>query len=44
MIDLTPQDLAEFQSLHLKETGQHITDEQAREYATRLIDSAEKRP
>ncbi len=38
MIDLTPEDVAEFQALFLEETGKRITEDQAREYATNLID------
>jgi hypothetical protein len=37
MIDLTPQDIAEFQRLFRKETGKEITEEQARAYAENLI-------
>ena len=38
MLDLTPQDITEFQDLFRQETGQAITEEQAREYATSLIE------
>jgi hypothetical protein len=37
MIDLTPQDIAEFQQIFHRETGQTITEDQAREYATNLL-------
>lgn len=37
MIRLTPQDVAEFRSLYRRETGRDISDDQAREYAERLI-------
>lgn len=37
MIRLTPQDVAEFRDLHRRETGREITDEQAREYAERVV-------
>jgi hypothetical protein len=37
VIRLTAQDVAEFRELFRKETGNEITDEQAREYAERLI-------
>jgi hypothetical protein len=36
-IDLTDDDVAEFRALHRRETGQALTDEQAREHATNLI-------
>jgi hypothetical protein len=37
MIDLTPQDIGEFKALFKQETGQDITDEQAREYALSVL-------
>jgi len=37
MIQLTAKDVDEFRDLFRRETGQEITDEQAREYAERLI-------
>lgn len=37
MIRLSPQDVAEFGRLYRRETGRDLTDEQAREYAERLI-------
>jgi hypothetical protein len=37
MIRLTPQDVAKFRKIYRAETGEDITDEQAREYAERLI-------
>jgi hypothetical protein len=37
MFRLTPQDVTEFRALYRAETGREITDEQAREYAERLI-------
>jgi hypothetical protein len=37
-IKLTPKDIAEFQELYKKETGEEITADQAREYALRLIE------
>jgi hypothetical protein len=37
MITLTPKDVAEFRNLHRQETGREITDDEAREYAERLI-------
>lgn len=37
MIHLTPQAVAEFRELYRKETGREISDEQAHEYAERLI-------
>ena len=37
MIRLTAQDVAEFRELFLRETGRTITDDQAREYAERLV-------
>lgn len=37
MIRLTPQDVAEFRALHRRETGRGLTDDQAREYAERLV-------
>ena len=37
MTGLTARDVAEFRALYRKETGQDITDEQARAYAERLI-------
>ena len=37
MIRLTAQDVAEFRELYRRETGREITDDQAREYAERLI-------
>ncbi len=38
MLDLTPQDITEFQDLFRKETGLALTEEQARAYATSLIE------
>ena len=38
MIDLTENDIAEFRSLFRTETGREITDDQARAYATNLIE------
>jgi hypothetical protein len=37
MIHLSAQDVAEFRELYRRETGREITDDQAREYAERLI-------
>lgn len=37
MIRLTAQDVAEFRDLYRKETGNELSDEQAREYAERLV-------
>ena len=37
MIDLTPEDVAEFRTLFRSETGRAITDEEARAYAENLI-------
>lgn len=37
MIRLTAQDVAEFRALYQKETGKEISEEQAREYAERLV-------
>ncbi len=37
MIELTDDDIAEFQTLFLKETGKEITKEQAASYATNLV-------
>ncbi len=37
MIRLTAQDVAEFREVYRKETGKELTDDQAREYAERLI-------
>ena len=34
---LTAQDVAEFRDLYRRETGREITDDQAREYAERLV-------
>ena len=37
MIQLTAQDVAEFREVYRKETGKELTDDQAREYAERLV-------
>jgi hypothetical protein len=37
MFRLTAQDVTEFRNLYRAETGREITEEQAREYAERLI-------
>lgn len=37
MVHLTEQDIAAFQALHEKETGQQISREHAAEYANRLV-------
>ena len=37
MIDLTDDDIAEFQALMFKETGKRISKEEAREQASSLI-------
>jgi hypothetical protein len=37
MIELTPKDVREFQTLFRRETGKEITEEQARVYASSLI-------
>ena len=37
MIRLTAKDVAEFREVYRRETGKDITDEQAREYAERLV-------
>lgn len=37
MIDLTPEDVAEFRTLFREETGREIADEDARAYAENLI-------
>lgn len=37
MIQLTAQDVAEFREIYRRETGQSITDDQAREYVERLM-------
>jgi hypothetical protein len=37
MFRLTAQDVAEFRNLYLAETGLEINEDQAREYAERLI-------
>ena len=37
MIRLTEEDIAEFQALHLRETGRQLTREQAAEYAERML-------
>jgi hypothetical protein len=37
MIHLTAQDVAEFREVYRKETGTELTDDEAREYAERLI-------
>lgn len=37
MIRLSARDVAEFRALYRRETGRDITDDEAREYAERLI-------
>lgn len=37
MIELTAEAVAEFREIHRKETGQEITDDEAREYAERVL-------
>ena len=37
MIHLTAKDVAEFRELYRRETGESITDDEARAYALRLI-------
>ena len=37
MIDLTPEDIRAFQKIVFQETGQRISDEEAREQAQNLI-------
>jgi hypothetical protein len=38
MIQLNAQDVAEFREIYRKETGKDLSDDQAREYAERLIE------
>lgn len=38
MVDLTDKDVREFQSLFRRETGRAITPDEARRYATSLIE------
>ena len=38
MLNLTDQDLAKFQTIVFKETGQRISKDEAREQATNLIE------
>ena len=37
MIHITPENLARFKEVHLRETGQELTDGQAREYGERVL-------
>lgn len=38
MIELTPADIGEFRSLWKKETGEEISDEEAKEYGTEMLE------
>lgn len=40
MLDLTPDDVRRFQAIHKRETGQDLTEVQARAYALNLIQLA----
>jgi hypothetical protein len=37
VIRLSPQDVARFKEIHRRHTGEDLTDEEAREYAERVI-------
>lgn len=37
MIRLTPEDIASFKEIHRRATGEELSDEQAREYAQRVL-------